>query len=150
MFKKGYKKTPEEIANWRKSMLIRWQRPIDRSRCGLPRNKPIDVWKRIDKRGVDECWLWTGARDVSGYGVFRIEGRYYKAHRVVYSLEHESIELRGPKDRYAKALVLHHCDNPPCCNPKHLYLGDLWDNARDKVKRNRWRGGRKKLNGVPG
>lgn len=106
------------------------------SGCGLPPNRPIDVWKKIDKRGADECWPWIGSTH-RGYGAFRLEGRYYKAHRIVYSLEREPIDLTAPGDRYQKSFVLHTCDNPPCCNPKHLYLGDIRDNMRDKVQRNR-------------
>jgi hypothetical protein len=123
--------------------------PIDKSRCGLPRNKPVDVWKKIEKRGADECWLYTGGL-ATGYGHFRIEGRYYKAHRVVYSLECEPIDLMAPESNYEKNFILHTCDNRACCNPAHLYRGDIWDNMRDKVERNRcWRGGNRKLNGIP-
>lgn len=141
----------EHIAKWRASMQKRWANgSIDRSRCGLPRNKPIDVWKKIDKRGPDECWPYIGGRS-TGYGHFRIEGVYYKAHRVVYSLEVEAIDLEAPESNYEKNFILHTCDNRACCNPAHLYRGDIWDNMRDKVERNRcWRGGNRKLNGIPG
>src|ERR1700744_6262284 len=129
------------------SRAIRGRKKPIGSGCGLPKNKPEDVWKKIDKRGPDDCWNWTAAKQGGGYGAFRIEGKYYKAHRVVYSLVHEPIDLRAPEDKYSHALVLHHCDNPSCCNPKHLFLGDLFYNARDKVARNRsLRGGNRKLN----
>jgi hypothetical protein len=145
----GYKQTPEHKENWRKAIHKRMAAgPIDKSRCGLPRNKPEDVWKKIDKRGPDECWLWTAGHDEKGYGAFRIQGKYYRAHRVVYSITKEAIDIRGSNDRYANDRILHHCDNPRCCNPKHLYRGNIFDNARDKVNRGRWRGGRKKLDGV--
>lgn len=141
-----YKRTPEHIAKWRKSMERRRKSgPIDRSRCGLPRNKPEDIWKKIDKRGPDECWLWTASCDSGGYGQFRLQGRYYKAHRIVFSIAKAPIDFRAPESNYEKTHVLHRCDNTRCCNPAHLYLGDIWDNMRDKVERNRtYRGGPRK------
>ena len=141
----GYKRTPEHIAKWRESMrLRRLAGPIDKSRCGLPRNSPEDVWKFIDKRGPDECWIWTGGKQ-SGYGAFRIRGVYYKAHRIVYSLTHERIDWTAPDSNYEQGFILHHCDNRSCCNPAHLYRGSIWENMKDKVDRGRcWRGGNRK------
>ena len=69
--------------------------------------------------------------------MFRLHGHYYKAHRVAYHLGKGPIELKAPSDGYAKTYVLHTCDNPSCCNPDHLYLGDIWKNMQDKVERNR-------------
>lgn len=139
-------KTAEDIAKWRASMQPLWDaKSIDRSKCGLPRNTPMDVWKSIERRGDNDCWPWVGRSHQNGYGVIRIQGVYYKAHRVAYSTAVAPIELRGPKDRYAKTHVLHNCDNPACCNPKHLRLGDIIDNMQDKTDRKRaWRGGPRK------
>jgi hypothetical protein len=129
--------TPESLERWRESMRLRRERgPIDKSKCGLPRNKPSDVWKYVSKGLEDECWNWTAGKQGT-YGAFRIEGKYYKAHRVVYAIARGHIALEGPLSQYDKTHVLHTCDNPLCCNPKHLYLGDIWDNMRDKVMRNR-------------
>lgn len=137
----------ERLAKWRASMAARRARaPIDKSRCGLPRNSPQDVWKKIERRGPDECWPWKGTKDGGGYGVFRIHGHYYKAHRVVFSLECQPINLVAPKSQYQQGFVLHTCDNRYCCNPKHLYLGDIWDNMQDKVDRGRCHNGSKKKN----
>lgn len=135
---------------WRKAMESVWTKPRDHSKCGLPKNRPQDVWKNIEKRGADECWPWMAALSNGGYGVFRIEGRYYKAHRVVYSLSHPTFELSAPRSNYEKGFVLHRCDNPRCCNPKHLYLGDIFDNMKDKVARGRCgrTGPRKRRNGT--
>jgi len=96
-------------------------------------------WSKVDRRGSDECWPWRGGRDTSGYGVFyfRNEGgksQSIKAHR--WLLGH----LRG------KPLILkptgledgcHRCDNPPCCNPDHLYVGTRKQNIADAVERSR-------------
>jgi hypothetical protein len=105
-------------------------------------NVPSDVWKHIDKRGQNECWPWL-LTTRQGYGVFRIQCKYYKAHRVVYFAEFGGIELNAPSDKYAPLFVLHKCNNPLCCNPSHLYLGGIWENMADKVAAGRqYRGGR--------
>jgi HNH endonuclease len=98
-----------------------------------------NIWCRIDKRGPNECWLWTGPKnDGMGYGRFEKDGRSYYAHRVIYSITNPgTIEWKGPINRAAGMLVLHICDNPVCCNPKHLILGTHADNMRDKVERGR-------------
>lgn len=93
-------------------------------------------WLKVEKRERNECWPFLGRRNTGmGYGrldIFGEEGVY--AHRVAYFLAHPGkIQLRrgdGP-------LVLHGCDNPICCNPRHLYLGTHDRNMRDKVVRGR-------------
>lgn len=84
-------------------------------------------WKRVDKSSPTGCWVWQGYCQKFGHGW--LGSRFGLAHRFAWSL------LRGPLD--AKACLLHHCDNPPCVNPEHLYVGDRQDNMRDKVARNR-------------
>lgn len=103
---------------------------------GLPKNKPEDIWKFIDQRGEDECWPWKSSIQ-GGYGSFRISGKYYKAHRVVFFVIYGTIELTAPKSNHDHGFVLHRCDNPVCCNPKHLFLGDINANMRDKVAKGR-------------
>jgi HNH endonuclease len=85
-----------------------------------------DFWSRVDVRGQDECWLWKGKVNNFGYG--RIGG-CRTAHRMAYQLTHGSI----PEGTF----ILHKCDNPPCCNPSHLYAGTPADNVRDMLARNR-------------
>ena len=75
------------------------------------------------------CWEWTGTRNYADYGITQIDGRQIRAHRLSYELFNGTI----PKGR----LVLHHCDNPPCVNPKHLYIGTDVENVRDRVRRSR-------------
>ena len=87
------------------------------------------VWSRIEKRGSDDCWPWTGSKNSAGYGQFGLRGKNYYAHRTVCVLAH------GPAPRGAHAL--HSCDNPPCCNPAHLSFGTARDNLSDM-----WRKGR--------
>lgn len=74
------------------------------------------------------CHVWTGARDKQGYGVIRISGNNYGTHRIAHA-----IFRRDP----GKLFVCHSCDNPPCGNPEHLFLGTRTDNCRDM-----WRKGR--------
>lgn len=83
-------------------------------------------WSKVDKRGPDECWLWTGLVFVGGYGRLG----EHKAHRIAAVL---CLAL----DPASELIVCHRCDNPPCCNPAHLFLGTHADNMRDKAAKNR-------------
>jgi hypothetical protein len=89
---------------------------------------PVDrFWEKVDKSG--DCWLWTGHRGCKGYGAAWAEGRHQAAHRVSWELAFGAI----PDGLH----VLHHCDNPPCVNPDHLWLGTNSDNQRDCVAKGR-------------
>lgn len=79
------------------------------------------------------CWVWTGYRNTSGYGVMNISRKPKGAHRVSYELFRGSIG--------EGMLVCHRCDNPPCVNPDHLFLGKSADNARDMSEKDRHRFG---------
>jgi HNH endonuclease len=71
------------------------------------------------------CWEWDiNARDKDGYGKFRVNKKHIRPHRFSYELYNGSI----PKDLY----VCHECDNPPCVNPHHLWVGDNSDNQLDR------------------
>jgi hypothetical protein len=104
-----------------------------RRRLGLhvPQNHKIEgdrLASRIDTSdGPQECWLWTGPVDRYGYGVVARTGR---AHRLVWEQHH------GRKLGIDE-VVRHSCDNPRCCNPKHLLLGSQIDNVADRVERDR-------------
>jgi hypothetical protein len=82
---------------------------------------------------MSDCIEWTGRRHRSGYGQGRIPGdrRLRQAHRLTWEQERGPI----PDGMY----VLHRCDNPPCVNVEHLFLGTQFDNMRDaKAKGRGW------------
>ncbi len=86
-------------------------------------------WLRIVK-SEQGCWGWIGESTDNGYGRFRVDGRKVLAHRFAYAL------LIGPIPN--DLFVLHKCDNPPCCNPDHLFLGTKSDNSRDCMEKGRY------------
>ncbi len=89
-----------------------------------------NFWKRVKMPSLFECWEWTGGVDGCGYGQLRGNNvKLVKAHRFSYILANGEI----PKGM----CVLHTCDNPPCCNPDHLFLGTHADNSQDKVNKGR-------------
>jgi hypothetical protein len=75
------------------------------------------------------CWIWTGAKGTEGYGLFKIDGKNKRAHRVAWELENGPI--------LATLCVCHTCDNPSCVNPKHLFLGTRNDNTQDCIRKGR-------------
>ena len=94
-------------------------------------------WPRVQK--ADGCWPWIASIGTDGYGKFWVRGRTTHAHRVAWELTHGQIPDDDPR------LVCHHCDNPPCCNPAHLFLGTHSENAQDMVRKGRDRHHKGKL-----
>jgi len=111
-------------------------RPV--GNAGRPANTPDTLWSKVDKRNEDECWEWKGYKNKEGYGRAWINDKGYYAHRVIYSLAYpNTISLNAPKSTDDTGFLLHTCDNPSCCNPKHLFIGSHWDNMADKVAKGR-------------
>lgn len=89
-------------------------------------------WSKVGRREPDACWPWLSKkRRRGGYGAFSLRGKSVAA-------THVALELSGvalPEG----AIVLHKCDNPPCCNPAHLVVGTSRDNMLDMVAKGRAR-----------
>lgn len=104
-----------------------------------PKVRDRMFWSKVDIKEVDECWNYKKNRkSLSRYGTFVTENGKIGAHRFAYESATGKII---PKGLY----VLHTCDNPLCCNPKHLYCGTQEDNGRDMQLRNRAVGNNAKL-----
>ena len=88
-------------------------------------------YKHVFNKGEDVCWSWLIASDQDGYGRFFLNGRNIPAHRVAYYL--------ATGNQPGDLKVCHICDNPPCCNPKYLFLGTSQDNVDDCIQKKRRR-----------
>lgn len=89
-------------------------------------------WSKIEIKTEEECWNWKEGTNKRGYGRFHIpstDNGVSLAHRFAYAL------VNGPIPD--EDCVLHSCDNPPCCNPRHLSLGDRIKNNDEMRERGR-------------
>ena len=85
-------------------------------------------WSRVDRRGENDCWLWTGPVDAFGRGRFYHDGQTVRAPRVAFLLGTGS---------WPSAFACHRCDNPACCNPSHIFDGTHSANMADMVSKAR-------------
>lgn len=93
----------------------------------------LSMPERFEKYVVkkDGCWDWTGRFDKDGYPILMIKQKPFtvRCNRLSWSIKNGPI----PEG----LLVLHHCDNPCCTNPNHLYTGTFQNNSDDMVSRQR-------------
>ena len=92
---------------------------------------PDRFWDKVDVGPPEECWIWTASKNsLSGYGKFNAgEKKYNSAHRYSYFIHKGAI----PDGMF----VCHVCDNPPCVNPNHLWVGTASENTIDMLSKGR-------------
>jgi hypothetical protein len=108
---------------------------------GLPTNRPIAhlidkfllarFWSKVDRSaGPDACWPWLAAQRPAGYGLFGVAYKNHPAAKVAWVI------VNG-RDFPADHEACHSCDNPPCCNPAHVFPGTRRENFEDSRRKGR-------------
>jgi hypothetical protein len=91
----------------------------------------LQFWSLVDIKTPQECWEWNGRRFPSGYGRIWFNWRSIRTHRFAF------MAANGPIQNGSE--ICHRCDNPPCCNPSHLFAGTGKDNYADSKQKGRRR-----------
>ena len=94
----------------------------------IPNVEPGLFWKFVNIESFFSCWEWRRGKSY-GYGVLTYTQYACRAHRMAVRIVYGKI----PDGLY----ICHKCDNPPCVNPNHLFLGTAKDNAEDRITKGR-------------
>lgn len=97
-------------------------------------NTSEKFWSKVHFGESNDCWEWIAYKDKDGYGNFRIKD-YRGRHTMIGS--HRYMYKMVVDDFNDDLLCLHSCDNPPCVNPNHLWIGTNDDNIQDMIKKGR-------------
>lgn len=129
-----------ELASDEQKRVLRNKPSVRLDPDGIKRGKPgsftifqllMKMERDIRKGQPNECWEWKGIRNHANYGTVTHRSLHFGAHRVAFIIA-TGIDPTGK-------MVCHKCDNPPCCNPSHLFLGTCRDNVQDMIQKGRRR-----------
>jgi hypothetical protein len=91
------------------------------------------LWSKVDvRKSENDCWEWQGSRTRGGYGRMKIKGKSYTVTRLAWEMYNNS--------NLGNLQAMHTCDNPRCCNPKHIKAGTHQENMDDMAVKGRARG----------
>jgi len=99
-----------------------------------PNEKSLELILSHVTRSDNGCLEWNRSVNRKGYGIIKIMGKIYRPHRIIWEMHNGPIP--------DGMMICHTCDNPPCCEISHLYIGTNQDNVDDRSRRGR---GAKKL-----
>lgn len=129
-----------------KEWLHKWESTSGRrvcSQCGAVHWSDFTESERfflhVDRRGPDDCWLWTGHVLRGGYGDAAFRGKTRRAHQIAFFLANGYCKTWEPSEKWMKWVIAHSCDVKLCCNSKHLRETSQKDNLKDVFARGRKR-----------